>query len=184
MEESQFERGVYLVELVQNGIRAELKRDYYQRPFVRLQVTARGQERLEEIEEAAIAIVQQAIHSGKIQTEAAPIVELRIDGQVGFDRLELDTRKLQQQLQQMSNALIFLLKYNVDSVEYMSPISEDASRFQVEQEVFTDLLTANNTYKKQAIELAQGLIDLKDLQLQGQPETELYEFIDSLIRSD
>jgi DNA repair exonuclease SbcCD nuclease subunit len=182
VEESRFERGVYLVEIDQSGIQAELKQGYYQRSIVQLKVTARGQESLEEIEEAAITSIQTAIQSGRINPEIGPIVELRIEGQVGFDRLELDTRKLQLQLQQLSRALIFLLKYNVDTVEYASPLSEEASRLQVEQEVFTDLLAANNTYKKQAIELAQGLIDLKELQLQGQQEEELYQFVQSLLK--
>ncbi|NJL20717.1 MAG: hypothetical protein HC895_07750 [Leptolyngbyaceae cyanobacterium SM1_3_5] len=48
----------------------------------------------------------------------------------------------------MSQALIFLLKYEVDVVEYASPLAEDASRSQIEQEVFVDLLTANTIYKK------------------------------------
>jgi DNA repair exonuclease SbcCD nuclease subunit len=181
IEESRYERGVYLVEMDQAGIRAELKRDYYQRPMVRLKLTARGQESLEELEASAIAQVQQAIQSGKLVPEQAPIVELRIDGQVGFDRLELDTRKLQQELKQLSNALIFLLKYEVDAVEYVSPLSDEASRFQIEQEVFTDLLVANNTYKKHAAPLAQGLINLKDMQFEGRSEEELYEFVQTLL---
>jgi DNA repair exonuclease SbcCD nuclease subunit len=181
VEESRFERGAYLVEIDAAGIRAELKRDYYQRPIVRLHLTTTGQESLEQVEEQAIATVQQAIACGRIQPEQAAIVELRIEGQVGFDRLDLDTRKLQQQLQQLSHALIFLLRYEVDVVEYASPLAEDASRLQIEREVFTDLLTANSTYKKQAAALAQGLIDLKDLQLQGRPETELYEFVATLL---
>ncbi|MGA7937123.1 MAG: DNA repair exonuclease [Kovacikia sp.] len=184
IEESKFERGVYLVEIDQSGIRAELKQNYYQRPIVQLKVTARGQESLEQVETAAVTSVQEAIQTGKIDPQGFPIVELRIEGQVGFDRLELDTRKLQLQLQQLSKALIFLLKYNVDTVEYASPISEEASRLQVEQEVFTDLLTANSTYKKQAIDLAQGLIDLKELQIQGQSETDLYEFVQSLLSQE
>lgn len=184
VEESQCDRGVYLVELNAAGIRADLKRDYTQRSIVRLKVTARGQESQEALEEAAIATVQQAIQSGTIQPAAAPIVELRIEGQVGFDRLELDTRKLQQQLQQLTGALIFLLRYNVDTVEYASHIADEASRFQVEREVFLDLLTAHNTYKKQAPELAQGLIDLKDQQVQGRSDADLYQFVQTLLHED
>lgn len=181
MEESRFERGVYLVEIDQSGIRPELKQDYIQREIVQLNVTSKGQESTEELEEMAIRAVQNAIRSEKIVPEAAPIVELRIEGQVGFDRLELDVRKLQQRLKELSGALIFLLKYNADAIAYASPIAEEASRLQVEQEVFTDLLAANNSYKKQAIELGKGLIELKDLQLQGQPEDQLYQFAESLV---
>lgn len=184
IEESRFERGAYLVDIDQTGIRAELKRDYYQRSVVRLQVSTTGQESMEELAEAAIAAVQQAIQRGNMTPATAPIVELKVEGVVGFDRLELDTRQLQQQLQQLSGALIFLLKYNVDEVQYASHISEEAGRYQVEQEVFTDLLTAHNTYKKQAAKLAQGLIELKELQLQGKPEPDLYEFAHDLLITD
>jgi DNA repair protein SbcD/Mre11 len=191
IEESRFVRGVYLVEIGGAGIQAELKQAYYQRPIIQLRLTLRGQESLEEVEAGAIAQIQQAIASGKIDRDQLPIVELRIEGQVGFDRLELDIRKLQDQLQQFSNALIFLLKYDVDGVAYASPLAEDASRIQIEQEVFTDLLSANNIYKKRAPELAQGLINLKDLlidlkdsQREGQAEADLYDFVKTLLIAD
>jgi DNA repair protein SbcD/Mre11 len=181
VEESKYDRGVYLVEIDANDIRAELKQDYYQRSVVRLSLTARGEESLEELQDLAIATVQQAIQSKKLVPAQQPIVELRITGQVGFDRLDLDTRKLQQQIQTLSNALIFLLKYDVNAVEYGSPIAEEASRLQIEQEVFTDLLSAHNSYKKQAGELVHGLLELKDLQLQGRSEPELYEFVTAML---
>lgn len=184
IEESRYERGAYLVELNSAGVHAELKRDYYQRPVVRLKHTLRGHESLEETEQLAIAQVQQAIEAKRLNPEDEPIVELRLEGQVGFDRLELDTRHLQQQLQALSRALIFLLKYEVDAVEYASPLAEDVSRSQIEQEVFVDLLTANATYKKRAQALAKGLIDLKDLQLEGRSEADLYEFVQTVLSAD
>ncbi|HEY9620099.1 MAG TPA: DNA repair exonuclease [Crinalium sp.] len=183
VEESRYERGVYLVDLDGNGVKAELKRDYYNRPVVRLNVTTRGQESLEEVEELAIAHLQQAIQSGRLNPDGAPIVELRIEGQVGFERLDLDVRKLQQQLQQVSGALIFLLRYEVDAVAYASPLSEDASRSQIEQDVFMDLLSANNVYKRRAQQLALGLVELKDLQLSGRSEADLYDFVQTLLTS-
>lgn len=181
VEESSYQRGVYLVTCNSEGINAELKQDYYQRSIVRLKLTARGQESVEEIVTAAHATVQAAIQSGKLDPTLAPIVELRLDGQVGFDRLELDIRKLQQDLQQLSQALIFLLRYEADAVEYASPIAEDANRLQIEREVFTDLLAAHNSYKKRADVLAKGLIDLKQHQMEGRSDEELYTLIESLL---
>ena len=181
IEEATYERGVYLVELAADGIYAQLKRDYYQRSIVRLKLKAEGHETMEEIAQAAIAHLQTAIQTHRLNPTTAPIVELRIAGRVGFDRLDLDTRKLQQILQDQSGALIFLLKFEADSIEFASAIADEASRLQVEQEVFTDLLVAHNTYKNKADKLAQGLIDLKDLQLQARPEPELYAFVQDLI---
>jgi DNA repair protein SbcD/Mre11 len=181
VEESMFDRGAYLVEIGANGINAELKTDYTQRPIVRLKLQTRGSELLEELEERAIAEVQQAVASELIPTDKQPIVELRIEGMVGFNRLDLDTRKLQAQLQDISNALIFLLKYNVDVAAYESPLAEDAERDKIEREIFTDMLAANTVYKPRAAELAKGLVQLKDLQLEGRPEVDLFEFAHELL---
>ncbi|MBW4468736.1 MAG: DNA repair exonuclease [Pegethrix bostrychoides GSE-TBD4-15B] len=184
IEESGFRRGAYLVEISESGIRAELKQDYYQRSVVRLRLTTQGQETVEELEQQAVEQIEQAIAQGQLKPADAPIVELRIEGSVGFDRLELDVRQLQLQLQQLSGALIFLLKYEVDAVAYATPLTEDASRLQIEREVFLDLLSANNSYRKRAAELADGMIALKEHQLDGRSESELYGFVRSLLTPD
>jgi exonuclease SbcD len=184
IEESRYTRGVYLVEINEEGTQAQLKQDYYQRPVVRLQMTAKSQDSPEEVEAQAIALIQTAVGTKQIEPTEEPIVELRIDGQVGFERLELDIRQLQLKLQALSNALIFLLKYEVDAVAYASPLSDQASRLQIEQEVFTDLLAEHNTYKKQAVHLAKGLIDLKERQLAEQADPDLYDFAWALLQGD
>ena len=181
IEETSYDRGAYLVEINQAGVQATLKKQYYQRAAVRLRLTIQGQENVAEVEAAAEVAVQRAIQSGAIVPTQQPIVELRIDGHIGFDRLELDIKRMQQQLQQTSNALIFLLKFEADSNTFVTPIAEDANRLQIEQDVFMDILTANNTYKKRAVELAQGLTELKDQHTEGRSEAELYDFIESLL---
>ncbi len=183
VEESRCQRGVYLVEMSPAGVSAQLKRDYHQRPIVRLSLTARGQETLEQLWQAAIAEVETAINTGQLIPDQQPIVELRIQGQVGFDRLELNARQLQQALHQLSGALIFLLKYEVDALEYISPLTQEASIEAIEQEIFADLLAANNQYKQRTAELAPRLSELKALQLEGQPEADLYQFVQQLLQA-
>jgi DNA repair protein SbcD/Mre11 len=183
VEESTFDRGAYLVEISTEGIKAELKQDYQQRSIVRLKLKTTGQESLEEVEQKAIELVTKALQKKQIKPEERPIVELKIEGTVAFDRLELDVKQLQRKLQEMTEALLFLLRYNVDSAEYATPLSETGSRSQIEQEVFTDLLAAHNSYKNRASVLAQGLIDLKDLNLSGGTEEELYAHIEGLLEN-
>lgn len=183
IEESTYERGVYLVELTASGIRAELQTDYHQRPIVRLHLSVRGQETVEELCQNALAEVDTAIAAGKIHPDQRPIVELRIQGQVGFDRLELNVRELQKQLQARCQALVFLLKYEADALEYLSPLLAEATLAEIEQEIFTDLLSANTHYRHQAPALAQGLIALKARQLEGDPEPALYEFTQELLQT-
>lgn len=180
-QEADFDRGAFLVEIDQNSIKAELKTDYYQRPIVRLLCKTTGNESLEAVVQKTTDLVENAIKSKKINPDQQPIVELRIEGNVGFDRLDLDTKQLQQDLQAQTNALIFLLRYNVDSLAFETPFGETASRQHIEQEIFIDLLAAHNSYKNRSQPLAQGLIELKDLQLQNYPEVELYQFVEQLI---
>lgn len=182
IEEGQYERGVYLVETHPQGFRVSHKQDYYQRPIVRLRLELRGQESSDEVMQLAVEVVQQAIATRRLYPEQHPMVELRIEGQVGFERLELDTRQLQKTLQDLSGALIFLLKYEVDEVAYTSPLSEDMSRLQIEQDIFTDILSAHRDYRSRASELAQGLIDLKTQQLEDAPDDGLYQFVSALLQ--
>lgn len=181
IEEGQYERGVYLVEIDAKGIHAELKQDYLQRPMHRLSLTLKGQETADEVFELAIAKIQTAVSSQQIQPEPAPIVELRIEGQAGFDHLDLNIRALQTQLQNLSQALIFLLKWNAVSTNFESPLADSAARLEIEREVFTDLLAAHSTYKRQVEKLSQGLLDLKAMHLEQVADPEIYTFVEDLV---
>ncbi|MEM9137880.1 MAG: metallophosphoesterase, partial [Cyanobacteria bacterium P01_F01_bin.42] len=181
VEEGTFERGALVVDIENGQVNAQLKTDYRQRPIVRLGLKLRGQEALEEIEGLAVEIVDHAIKQSHLVPEHQPIVELRIEGQVGFDRLELDTRQLQTSLKERCNALIFLLKYEVDRVAYGTPLADEADRHQIEREIFTDLLSAHNVYKKRSQSLATGLIDLKARQLIGDSEENLYGVVEQML---
>jgi exonuclease SbcD len=184
IEEFDYDRGAYLVDISPAGVQASLKRDYRQRPAVRLTLPTQGEESETELATAATAHVEAAIADGALQPEQAPIVELRIEGAVTFERLALDTRQLQQHLQTLSGAILFLLKYNVEEVAYQSPVPEDAGQEAIERNAFLDLLSAHRDYKKRADFLAQGLIDLKDRRLQGQADPELYDLVATLLDPD
>jgi exonuclease SbcD len=181
IEEGSFTRGAYLVEISNTGVQAELKQDYNQRTILRLVLKTQGDESQEELVAAAIAKIEGAIASGSLIPTEAPIVELRIQGMVGFERLSLDTKQLQQELQTLSQALIFLLKYDVEETAYQSPTAEEASRDDIERNAFLDLLTGHRDYKKRAESLARGLVDLKQRQLSGQSEAALYPFVEGLL---
>ena len=180
IEESRYERGAYLVELNGKGVSAELQKGYFQRPIVRLELKAKGSESLEELTQSAHDVVEQAVE-GNQDADLAPIIELRIIGQVGFDRLELDVRRLQEDLKTSSNALFVLLKYEVEDGGYQTPVSDAQSRLEIEQTIFEDMLVAHRDYKQRAVPLAKGLRDLKDRQLAGEAEPALYELVEKLL---
>lgn len=178
----QMDRGAYLVEIDKQGIRAELQQVYQQRPVRRLTLDVQKDWTQETVVRQAIAQVQQAAEQQHTQ---AAIVELRVRGQVGFNRLDLNVRELRQTLAELSEALIFLLKYEVTGTEYATPIpqGDQRSRHDIESIVFEDCLAAHTAYGPESLkQLSQGLILLKDKILAGQGETELYQAAEQLLR--
>ncbi|MGF1537558.1 MAG: exonuclease SbcCD subunit D [Elainellaceae cyanobacterium] len=180
IEESSYVRGAYAVEIGPDGIRAELQRHYRQRAVVRLQLQTRGKETADDLAQAARDLVAQAIGDGRLAPQQRPITELRIEGAVGFDPLELDVRALQQALQQASSSLIFLLRYAVDAIAYQTPL-QDGDRRQIEQETYRDLIAAHNSYKRQAERLVPGLVGLQEMTLEDRADDELYQFLGTLL---
>lgn len=181
VEESKYDRGAYLVTMDATALDAKLCTDYYQRPLVRLHLKLKGSEVVEVVQNSAQELVEKAIADKRLVCEDEPIVELRITGRVGFERSDLDTRVLRQQLQELSNALIFLLRYDVDTVAYQSPWREEDDQLQIESDVYIDLIAGHAHYKQQAQYLSQGLCQLKDLYLQHRPELELYQAVENVM---
>ncbi|MEM9136042.1 MAG: metallophosphoesterase [Cyanobacteria bacterium P01_F01_bin.42] len=174
-------RGVYLVNLTETGIEAELKRDFQQRPIVRLGLKMTAQETPDEFFDLVYAQVQQAVDQGKTQDA---IVELKISGRIGFDRLDVNVKELQAELKEMSEALIFLFKYDVTHEAYSSYLdSEEAlpPRAEIERSIFQDFVGANARYREQTQYYTQGLIDLKEKALQAPNDAELYGLVESLL---
>jgi len=179
--QAQNPRGVFLVNLSKKGIQADLKSDYYQRPIVRLSLKADPKQTAAELEAAAIATLETASKKGKTKDA---IVELRIQGTIGFERSDLNVRELRSHLHTLSKALVMLIKYDVTGVEYHTYLSDQEelpSRHEIERLVFTDLLAANAYYRDQAEDLSNGLMDLKDRLLKEQTEPELYQFAQELL---
>ncbi len=179
--QEQSPRGVYVVELSSEGVKAKHKQDYKQREIVRLSVKADPEQTAAELEQSAIAIVKKAAKQGKTQ---ASMTELRLHGSIGFERSELDIRNLRSRLSEISGALIFLLKYDVSGREFQSYINEDdelPSRLDIERTVFTDFLAANVNYREVAEPLVKGLLDLKTRVLNQQSEADLYSYIETLL---
>ncbi|MCS6813390.1 MAG: DNA repair exonuclease [Cyanobacteria bacterium] len=182
--ESQEEcpHGVYLVTMTEQGIQAELKRDYRQRSIVRLDFKVESNWTVEEVVERTIAYVQS--HQART---ADAIVEVKLHGQVSFNRLDVNVRDLRDQLHQRSGALVLLLRYDLVGTEYDTLSGWDHNapppRSAIETRVFTDLLAAHATYRDQADQLARALIDLKEQLLLGRSDLALYRLVEDALIS-
>lgn len=182
--QSQNPRGVYLVEISEEGIIAELKRDYHQRPILRLSLKVDPQQTPAEVETKALELIQTAAQKGETQDT---ITELRLHGAIGFERSAINIRELRARLQEVSEALIFLLKYEVLSQSFQEIVGSDAElppRSEIERSVFTDFFAANVNYRDRSEHWVQGLMDLKSCVLSEQSEEDLYRFVTTLVGQD
>lgn len=181
--QAQTPRGVYLVELKDQKIHAQLRQDYAQRPMLRLELATTAAQTPQDIETAATKLIQA-------QAEQTPtaIVELRITGTIGFDRAQLNVRKLREALHSLSQALIFLLKYEVTPLHYETVLygseAHPPSRTEIEHTVFTDFLAAQADYREVAPTLALGLADLKERVLREDDPAELMAYVTSLLTAN
>ncbi len=177
--EWELSRGAYCVQWGEGPPRAELVQDYYQRPYRRLYLEAKGRETPAEIAAAALAMAREV---GPPGSGPEPVVELRLVGQVGFAKHELDSRVLQRQIQQLTGALVVLFRFEATSLEIGSAtlsFEEEEQRLQIEEKVYRDLLSSHAHYRKRSKELAQLLLDLKERVLEGQSEAEIYAHLSS-----
>jgi hypothetical protein len=151
-----------------------LVQDYHQRPRRRLYLEAKGRETPEQIAAAAIALAKGSRFQ---ESEMEPMVELRLVGQVGFAKHELDSRALQCQIQQLTGALLVLFRFEANTLELGSAalsLEEEGQRLQIEEKIYRDLLSSHAHYRKRSEELARLLLDLKEKVLDGQGESEVY----------
>ena len=185
--EFDMQRGAYLVELdmpqasgkrqANNiGISARLQTDYLQRPCVRLRCDVKGSDSAEEIAANALNTIDRA----NIDRQQQAIVELKLVGQLGIERYELDLKALKRDIQKTTDALVVLVKLEAESIQYdIAPnASEGDNRLEVETQVFADLLAQNNRYKKRSGELATVLVGLKEMIADRAPEQQQYEFLE------
>jgi len=178
--QTQTPRGVLLVTLDHGQITAELKRDYWQRPMHRYRLQLTPADTIPKVEERLLALVAE---HPSVFPEA--IVEVRLEGNVGFDRSDLGVRSLQQQLQAQSGAFIFRLVFAADPLNYQSYQGEQEDipeRVTIEQQVFADLLASVAEYREQAEPLANELMHLKAALLENSRSIDdLYDRLGSVL---
>jgi DNA repair exonuclease SbcCD nuclease subunit len=179
----QMRRGVYRVELTAAGVTADLKQDYQQRPIYRLILDADKSWSQVDLENQALALIERENRQQKLH---GAIVELRLQGQVGFDRLDLNLRDLNDRLKTLSQALIFLLKSELAGSNYVEPLSPDQqlSREAIEMSVFKDFLAGHHVYQHHLEHFAQGLSHLKQRLLEGESPDPLYSYVTDLRLTD
>lgn len=106
-----------------------------------------------------------------------PVVEVSLEGVLGFDRSSLDLASIQDIVSQIFEALIVRVKNHTRPTTFELPIGEHLSRSELEQRVFLDLVHQDTRYARRAEEWTQLIQQVKSLALSEQEPRQIVELI-------
>lgn len=179
IDEYRETRGAWLVEVnEQNEIHARHVTDYRQRPFQRIGFDVSGFADPKEITEGVLNAVKNEARKAE-DGKPQPIIEITLRGQLGIPNSLLETQKIRDEAQKMTNALHIRLKNHTVPVEYAvaANLEENVSREKLERRVIEDLIIRDNRYKNRAEQIADAVIGAKRMVLNDEETEKIVDFI-------
>jgi DNA repair exonuclease SbcCD nuclease subunit len=175
-------RGAYLVEIVNSKPNAQLMRNYFQRPIKRLTFEVGGHATPEALREALFAQLKGQLkpHDPSETDEPAPVIELALNGHLGFKANLLELPQLRDQLEETFRPLLAMLKNQTVPVEYAvaAGLSEHVSRAERERRVIEDLISCDARFAAQAPAFAHLILEAKRLTLGGEHPSRIVELLE------
>ena len=179
IDEYRETRGAFLVEVSDDlQISARHITDYQQRPFQRLTFDVSGYAETKDITDGVLEKVKR---EGRLSEEHSPkpIIEITLRGHLGFPNSLLETQKIREESQKLTDALHIRLKNHTAPIEYAvaADVGADISREQLERRVVEDLIIRDNRYKVRAEEMAEAVIGAKRMALSDETPDKIVDFI-------
>lgn len=174
VSEVEEKRGALLVTVENGSCRTELMQDYYRRPFVRRQIDLTAFPSAEEAEYA----VNEKIDRIKKDWSLPPVVELSLQGRLGFKRHELNIKRIEKRVKDRVGAIVALIKFTAVPTDL--PIAAHhvgSSRKQLEQQVIHDLLAQHSGYKSDAEQWAQVVSEMKSMAINARVPEEILNYL-------
>ena len=170
-------RGVFLVEVDdENNVKAQHIQDYRQRPFQRLSFDVTPYADTRELTRDLLALVSR---EARVAEDIPPIIEVTLRGQLGFPNSLIESKKIRDEAQKLTNALHIRLKNVSLPVEYAVAVDvpDDAGREIVERRVVEDLVVRDKRFKTHVAEISDVIIGAKRLALGDEEPEKIAEFI-------
>lgn len=175
-------RGAYLVEIENGKAKAQLMRDYRQRPVVRLGFDVSGRGTPEELHEALFEQLRRELtpHDGDETEALPPVIELALRGHLGFKNALLELNRLRDEIKKEFKPLLVMLRNQTVPVEYAvaAGISEHLSRAERERRVIEDLIARDARFRDQAPAIAGLILETKRLALNDEQPARITELIE------
>ena len=174
-------RGVFIVEVDDdNKVTARHIQDYRQRPFQRLSFDVTN---YADTKELTRDLLDKVSREARVAENIQPIIEITLRGQLGFPNSLIESKKIRDEAQKLTNALHIRLKNVSMPVEYAvaADLPEDAGREILERRVIEDLVVRDNRFKAKASEIADTIVGAKRLALGDEEPEKIAEFIRTVI---
>lgn len=175
-------RGAYLVEIVDGKPKAQLMRDYYQRQILRLRFDVSGRATPEELHDLLFEQLSRELtpHNPDETDAPAPVVELTLQGHLGFKSALLEINRLRDEVRENFRPLLTLIKNQTVPVEYAvaAGLSEHVSRAERERRVIEDLIARDNRFSQHAPAMAGLILEAKRLALADELPARITELIE------
>jgi exonuclease SbcD len=172
-------RGAFVVEVAEdNSVSARHVTEYHHRSFQRLQFDVTNYNGPKQIVEGVLALVRSNARPA-LEGIPAPIIEIALNGQLGFPNSQLDLKKVREESQKITGALHIRVKNNAVPAEYAvaADLEHDAERETVERRVVKDLVARDKRFRSRAAALSQTIIGAKQQALLGEEPEKIAEFI-------
>lgn len=175
-------RGAYLVEINGGTASAELKRDYRQRPFVRLDFDVSGRGEPEALREALFAQLRHELtpHKADETDELAPVVDLSLRGHLGFKTALLELNRIREEIRKEFRPFVAQVRDQTVPIEYAvaAGAGEQVTRAERERRVIEDLINRDVRFREHAGEVARLVLEARRLALAQEQPARIAELIE------
>lgn len=180
IDEYKEERGAWLIEVDNSNQILSKKhvKDYYQRPFERIEIKTNNFSSPKELYEEIENLFQEKNYE-------TAIVEITLSGFLRFSRSSLDTKKISDLVQKLTGAYhVKVRNYCISEEIKISDTTENNSNKEIEKQVIRKLIMQDSRYNKEeeTIErMIQIILGSKDMAVNDEPAEKIFNFIESKV---
>jgi exonuclease SbcD len=109
--------------------------------------------------------------------EGQPVIELSLEGVLGFDRSALDIASLQDIVEEIFDPLVVRVKNHTRPTTFDLPVGEHLSRSELEHQILIDLIHQDSRYRRKAQHWADVMQQVKSLVLSDHEPLEIAESV-------
>ena len=184
VEEAAATRGAYLVETDGQAIRAEFLqagRDYFQRPFKRLEHCIGGDDVPEAVRGAIFSLIEaECAGRETVEEDKKPIIEITLRGQLAFKNSLLRLDKIKERAMEQFRPLGLMINNKTvpKQLAVATGLGRDLSRGERELRVIEDLIKPDARFSGRAMELAAMMVEVKRLTLEREGPEKIFHLIE------